>query len=78
MYALNLNKENGRILSVTFEKFASPDMPKVSTIPDGNIYDYRYVDGEYVYDPLPPTEEPLSEPTTDEILNVLLGVGGEL
>ena len=28
-------------------------MPIVDTLPDGNIPDYRYVDGEFVYDPLP-------------------------
>jgi hypothetical protein len=25
----------------------------VDTLPEGNLPDYRYVDGEYVYDPLP-------------------------
>lgn len=46
----------------------------VDALPDGDITDYRYVDGEYVYDPLPPEAEPDAEPTTDEILNALLGV----
>lgn len=28
-------------------------MPIVDTLPDGNLTDYLYVNGEYVYDPLP-------------------------
>lgn len=46
----------------------------VEALPEGDIADYRYVDGEYVYDPLPPEEEPETEPTTEEILNAMLGV----
>lgn len=73
MYALNLDTDN-RILSATFEEYATADMPKVDTLPEGNIKDYKYVDGGYVYDPLP---EPIpTEPTADDVLDVLLGIGG--
>ena len=72
-YALNIGEDN-RILSVTYEKYASPNMPIVDTIPSGDVTDYRYVGGEYVYDPLPIPPEPEPEPTSEEILNVLLGV----
>lgn len=75
MYALNLAKDN-RILSATFEQYATEDMPKVDTLPEGNITDYKYVDGEYVYDPLPEPEPTPTEPTADEVLDVLLGLGG--
>ena len=51
-YALNIDKDN-RILSVTYEKYATPAMPLVDALPDGNVNDYLYVDGQYVYDPLP-------------------------
>ena len=73
MYALNLNSDN-RILSVTFDQYAPKSQLRVDTLPDGDVNDYLFVDGEYVYDPIPvpPTSEP--QPTTDEILNVLLGV----
>lgn len=54
-YALNL-AEDGRILSVTFEKHAPTNAVIVETFPDGNVYEYRYVDGEYVYDPIPVPE----------------------
>lgn len=33
-------------------------MPIVDTLPDGKLPDYLYVDGQYVYDPLPVPEEP--------------------
>lgn len=73
MYALNLNEEN-RILSVTFDKYAPSSQPRVDTLPDGDVSDYLYVDGGYVYDPLPKPPEPEPEPTAEEILDALLGV----
>lgn len=59
-YALNLG-EDGRVLSVTYEEYATEDMPLVDTIPEGNIADYRYVDGEFIHDPLPKPEEKPSQ-----------------
>lgn len=49
-------------------------MPIVDVLPEGDITDYKYVDGEYVYDPLPKPEPVDPEPTSEEILNALLGV----
>lgn len=72
-YALNL-AEGGRILSATYEKYASEGAVIVDTLPDGDISDYRYVDGEYVYEPLPVEPEPEAEPTDTDVLNALLGV----
>ncbi len=69
--ALNLDSDN-RILSATYDQYAPASQPRVDTLPDGNISDYLYVNGEYVYDPVPPEPEP--QPTADEILNALLGV----
>ena len=73
MYALNLDTD-GRILSacVCLEGFEYDNI--VETLPDGNITNYKYVDGGYVYDPLPEPEPTPEEPTADEILNALLGV----
>ena len=51
-YGLNLD-EDGRILSVTEEEYASAENVIVDTFPDGNVYEYRYIDGNYIYDPLP-------------------------
>ena len=79
MYALNLDTDN-RILSacVVLSIGNYDGMPIVNTLPDGDITDYKYIDGEYVYDPLPDPVEPDPEPTTDEVLDVLLGIGGEV
>ena len=51
-YALNLNTD-GRILSATYETYAAAGMPIVETLPDADITDYKYINNEYVYDPLP-------------------------
>ena len=51
-YALNLAGD-GRILSATYENFASVDAVLVDELPEGNIADYLYEKGEYVYAPLP-------------------------
>ena len=55
-YALNL-ADDGRILSATYEEFAPVDAVLVDKLPEGNVADYRYVNCEYVYDPLPLIEE---------------------
>lgn len=76
-YALNLD-EDGRILSATYESYAVPGMPIVDTLPDGDVSDYKYIDGSYVYDPLPqPEPTQTTEPTAEELLNIILGTGGE-
>lgn len=71
-YALNMN-EDGRILSATFEKYATDGMPLVDTLPDGDVSEYIYQNGEYIHDPLPEPEK-VDEATADDVLNALLGV----
>ena len=75
MYSLNFDKD-GRILSacVCLEGFEYENV--VDTLPDGSISDYKYIGGEYVYDPLPEPEPQPEEPTTDDVLDALLGIGG--
>ena len=75
MYSLNLDTDN-RILSacVCLECFEYTNI--VDTLPDGDVSDYRYVDGEYVYDPLPEPEPQPKEPTADDVLDALPGIGG--
>ena len=75
MYSLNLDKD-GRILSacVCLEGFEYENV--VDTLPDGSISDYKYINGEYVYDPLPEPEPQPEEPTIDDALDALLGIGG--
>ena len=51
-YALNLG-DDGHILSVTFEKYADETYQIVDKLPEGDAVDYRYVSGEFIYDPIP-------------------------
>ena len=75
MYSLNFDKD-GRILSacVCLEGFEYENV--VDTLPDGSISDYKYIGGEYVYDPLPEPEPQPEEATIDDVLDALLGIGG--
>lgn len=83
LYALNLAKD-GRVLSATEDQYGAEGQPRVESLPSGetpeenDISNYRYVGGEFIYDPLPQPEPP--EPT-DDVLNALLGItatdGGE-
>lgn len=72
-YVLNLGKD-GRILSATYEEYAMYDAVIVEELPEGNIADYIYADGQYVFDPLPKPAEPVPVETADNILKALLGV----
>ena len=77
MYALNLDKD-GRILSacICLEGFEYTNI--VGVLPEGDISNYKYIGGEYVYDPLPEPEPEPKEPTTDDVLDALLGIGGNV
>lgn len=74
-YALNLG-EDGRILSATYEAYATKNIPIVDTLPDNDITDYKYINGEFIYEPLPELIQP-QEPTIDDIIDTLLGIKGE-
>lgn len=56
-YALSL-EEDGRILSVTYEKYASEGMPIVDERPEGNVTDYLFLNDQYIYDPQTKPEKP--------------------
>ena len=58
MYALNLSSD-GRVLSATYPKYAPENAVIVDKLPDGDIYDYRYIDGEFIYEPV--SVEPVIE-----------------
>ena len=75
MYSLNLS-DDSRILSacICLEDFEYTNI--VDVLPEGDISDYKYIGGEYVYDPLPEPEPQPVEPTADEIIDALLGIGG--
>ena len=61
MFAITLDSEM-RIESATYPKYAAEGDVLVETLPDGDIRDYLYIDGKYIYDPLPEKEEK-TEPT---------------
>ena len=54
-YALNLASD-GRVLSATYEKYAPANAVLTNELPEGDISEYRYADGEYIHDPLPAPE----------------------
>lgn len=62
MFALNLG-ENGRVLSATLPEYAPSTQPQVESLPEGDLYEYRYVDGDFIHDPLPEQEEETPTPT---------------
>lgn len=71
-YALNLGVD-GRVLSATYPKYAPADAVQVEELPEGNLFEYVYRDGAFVHEPLPKQEQE-TQPTTDDVLNTLLGV----
>ena len=71
-YALNLGAD-GRVLSATYPKYAPADAVQVEELPEGNLVDYIWRDGGFVHEPLPRQEQE-TQPTTDDVLNALLGV----
>ena len=64
-YSLNLG-ENGRILSVCVCLEGQTYENVVDSFPDGDVTEYRYVDGEFIHDPLPKPEPSEPEPTAEE------------
>lgn len=59
MCYLNLDKETNRVLSASllYNGTSMPGSTAVETLPDGNLYDYLYVNGEFVYSPIEKQEE---------------------
>lgn len=55
MYGLNIGLE-GRCLSASPANVSPAGVVMVTSLPDGDLYDYRYTDGVYLYDPLPKPE----------------------
>lgn len=68
-YALNLNTDK-RILSAcnVLSVGTYTNMPIVNTLPEGDITNYKYINNEYVYDPLPEPEPIEEQPTQLDVL----------
>lgn len=56
MVVLNLGQD-GRILSAAFRNDGSCGAVAVAELPDGDITQYRYEEGVFVYDPLPQQDQ---------------------
>ena len=63
-YAINL-AEDGRVLSATYEQFAAEGMPIVAELPDGELYDYIYSNGTYIFNPIVVAEQVEASTETD-------------
>ena len=61
-------------MSATYDQYAPQSQPRVTTLPEGDISEYLYVNSEYIYDPIPVPPEPTPEPSADDILDIILGV----
>lgn len=66
MYALNLSEDN-RILSVTYDEYAPENQPRVESLPEGDVTDYKFINNDFIHDPLP-KPEPSTEPSQLDIL----------
>lgn len=71
-FALNLAEDN-RILSacVVLPNGNYDGMPLVDVLPDGDISDYLYIDGQYIFDPLPEPVPPEPVPSGDSVWDEL-------
>ena len=67
MYSLNL-AEDKRILSacVCLNGFEYENI--VDELPKGDVTDYKFINGEYVCEPLPVPEEPKAQPSQFDVL----------
>ena len=68
-YALNL-AEDGRILYATYEKYAPAGAVLSDELPEGDITDYRCIDGGFVYDPLPGAESDSAPTLEDRVITL--------
>lgn len=69
-YGLMLDEDN-RIVSAIEQRYAPDNAVIVNALPDGDIHDYLYVDGEYIYSPLPIPEPEEPQPTQEDRIAAL-------
>lgn len=69
-HGLVLDNDN-RILSAPVQRYAPVGAVIVDSLPDGDITGYRYVNGEYIYDPLPQPEPEPPAPTLEDRVGTL-------
>ena len=64
MIALNLSSDN-RVLSAckVLPHGNYENMPIVESLPVGNLYEYLYINNEFIHNPLPQVEKDTWQPT---------------
>lgn len=78
MYTINIDEDN-RILRVGFEEYAEPDsilvekrpedlVPVDATEKEKDARNWLYIDGEYIYDPLPEKPDPEAQPSQLDLI----------
>lgn len=78
MIMLNLG-EDGRVLSTSVcrdDAQGAKIVPR-ELLPDGDVTQYRYVNGAFVYDPLPEPEPEAPAPTAEERIAALEQLAAE-
>lgn len=75
---LRLDKD-GRVLCAAWYRVppAGAVIVPRSALPDGDVTQYRYVDGAFVHDPLPEPEPTPEPPTADERIAALERLAAE-
>lgn len=63
-YGLILD-EDYRIIDAHAQRYAQTSSIIVDKLPEGDFHDYLYIDGKYVYDPLPEPEQPEPAPSLE-------------
>ena len=63
-YGLVLD-EDSRIISAPAQRYAPDSAIIVDNLPEGDFRDYLYIDGQYIYDPLPEPEQPEPDPSLE-------------
>lgn len=69
-YGLMLDEDN-RVVSAVQQRYAQEGAVIVYDLPEGNLHDYLYIDGEFIYDPLPKPDVPDPQPTQEERITAL-------
>lgn len=52
LFALNIDPQTHRILSATFPQYAGADATIVDYLPEGDISNYLYINGGYIFSPI--------------------------
>lgn len=58
MVVLNLG-QNGRVLSAALQETVPYGTVVAEKLPEGDITQYRYLEGTFVHDPLPQQDQPI-------------------